>query len=466
MARHILGAFLGSMTILSALASASPAVTYNNTLIEQRADPHIVKHTDGTYYFTATVPDYDAIVLRSAPDIQSLQSAEEVTIWTRKPSGTGSGQVWAPELHFIDGKWYIYVALGVAGEWTIRAFVLEGTGDNPLTAIWEEKGIVQTNWDTFSLDMSTFEVEGVRYLVWAQDDPTWGDSNTSIMLAPAENPWTISATAVAISRPDLAWERIGHNVNEGAYAIVRNGRVFITYSASATDSNYCMGLLSASVDADLMDPMSWTKAQESIFQSNEATGQWGPGHSSFTTSEDGLSDILVYHDRGYKDIDGDPLNDPNRRTRVQKLYWDENGFPVLGEPVPDGETPICLRTMADDASYIRHNGAGENAATSSSAPLIETQFRFRSVESDIVEIEASSKPGYYLVLSDDGLRLGSTEGDSTTFERVAGLADDKGVSFKLIDSENEYVLVGEGGELVVGMVEDESTGVQATFLLE
>jgi GH43 family beta-xylosidase len=443
---------------------ASPAVYYNNTLIEQRADPHIVKHTDGNYYFTATVPAYDRVILRSAPTIQDLQTAEEVTIWTRKESGPGSGQVWAPELHYIDGKWYIYVALGVEGEWRIRANVLEGTGDNPLTAVWEEKGIVETDWDTFSLDMSFFEVNGERYLIWAQDDPTWGDSNTSLMLARASNPWTIVKPAVAISRPDLAWERIGHNVNEGAYAIIRDGRIYITYSASATDHNYCMGLLSASIDSDLLDVASWTKAPEPVFLSNEATEQWGPGHSSFTTSEDGLSDLLVYHDRGYRDIDGDPLNDPNRRTRVQKVYWDANG-PVLGVPVPEGLTPVRLRSLLSETLFVRQNG--EDAATelSDGAPLVETQFRLEDQGDGTVLIETTSSPGRYLVRESSGLRVGG-QGEVTEFVKVAGLADEEGISLAVKGEDDVYVVAGEKGEVSLGEAGDESQRGGATFYLE
>ena len=78
--------------------ASSPAVSYVNTLAEQRADPHIFKHTDGWYYFTATVPAFDRIVLRRAQSIQALASAAETTIWRRKASGVGSNQVWAPEI--------------------------------------------------------------------------------------------------------------------------------------------------------------------------------------------------------------------------------------------------------------------------------------------------------------------------------------------------------------------------------
>ncbi|MDA5483519.1 alpha-N-arabinofuranosidase, partial [Yersinia intermedia] len=37
---------------------------YPNPLIEQRADPFIYRHTDGYYYFTASVPEYDRLELR------------------------------------------------------------------------------------------------------------------------------------------------------------------------------------------------------------------------------------------------------------------------------------------------------------------------------------------------------------------------------------------------------------------
>lgn len=68
---------------------------------------------------------------------------------------------------------------------------------------------------------------------------------------------------------------------------------------------------------------------------------------------------MVYHDRGYKEIDEDPLNDPNRRTRVQKLYWREDGTPNFGIPVPEGLTPVRLRLADDESMYIRNLCVGE-----------------------------------------------------------------------------------------------------------
>lgn len=457
-------------------AAASPAVSYVNPLVNQRADPHIMKHTDGWYYFTATVPAYDRIVLRRAQTIQALGQAAETTIWRRKASGVGSGQVWAPELHHIDGKWYIYVALGVANQWRIRAFVLEGTGSNPLTAAWTEKGVIRTNWDTFSLDASTFVANGTRYLVWAQQDPGRPDENSSLMLAPLQNPWTIRGPAVAISRPDLAWERVGYKVNEGPFALQRNGRIFLTYSASATDHNYCMGMLTASAGSDLMNPASWAKSRNPVFVSSAATNQWGPGHNSFTVSEDGQSDVMVYHDRGYRDINGDPLNDPNRRTRVQKLYWKEDGTPDFGIPVPDGPTPVRLRSHADRGRFVRfYTGSG---APSGAPSLADTQFRIVSpglAGGSTVSLESTSNPGMFVRRVNGAQVQFETSGNlssaaakaAASFNRRPGLADGEGVSLEASDATGQYLWLGSDGRLTVAAVRDDAVEQgQATFYLE
>jgi len=85
----------------------------------------------------------------------------------------------------------------------------------------------------------------------------------------------------------------------------------------------------------LLDQNSWKKSPEPVFKSSEENSQYGPGHNSFSVSEDGNKDILVYHARNYKDIVGDPLYDPNRHTRAQIFNWNEDGTPNFGIPVPD-----------------------------------------------------------------------------------------------------------------------------------
>ncbi len=312
---------------------------YRNPVVLQRADPWVYKHSDGYYYFTASVPEFDRIELRRSLTIQGLAEAETVICWRKYDIGPMSKNIWAPEIHYIDDKWYIYFAAARADEtsdgmFDHRMFVLENASANPLEGEWIEKGQLIVDWESFSLDATTFEHRGVRYLVWAQKDPAiYGNSN--LYMAPLASPWTIEGPQVCLTQPDYEWEKIGYLVNEGAAVIIRNGRVFISYSASATDHHYCMGLLWADENSDLMDPANWHKSPVPVFGTDEESGQYGPGHNSFTIGEDGETDILIYHARNYKEIEGDPLYDPNRHMRAQVIRWDADGMPVFGKPVPD-----------------------------------------------------------------------------------------------------------------------------------
>lgn len=313
---------------------------YINPVVEQRADPWVYKHSDGFYYFTASVPEYDRIEVRRSASIQGLSDAVPVVAWRKYETGPLSANIWAPEIHYIQGKWYIYFAAARTTEtkdglFDHRMYVLENENANPLEGTWVEKGQVRTRWESFALDATTFEHHGELYYVWAQKDPEI-EGNSNLYISKMENPWTLTGEQVMISTPEYDWEIIGFRVNEGAAVLKRNGRIFIAYSASATDFNYRMGLLTADESADLMDPSSWKKSPKPVFETNEATGQYGPGHNSFTVSEDGQDDVLIYHARNYKEITGDPLYDPNRHTRAQVFTWNEDGTPNFGIPVKDG----------------------------------------------------------------------------------------------------------------------------------
>jgi GH43 family beta-xylosidase len=312
-----------------------------NPLLQQRADPHVFRHSDGHYYLTATVPEYDRIILRRSPTIAGLATATEHVIWRRHSQGEMAVHIWAPEIHFIGGKWYVYFTAGRSDDiWAIRLYVLENASADPTSGSWTEAGQLKTGFESFSLDATTFEHRGRRYLVWTQRPLEPKDAGTDIYIASMLNPWTIELPQVSISSPTHDWEVRGHKVNEAPAVIVRNDRVFVAFSASATDASYCIGLLSAPADANLLDRKAWTKSPQPVFTSSDATGQYGPGHNSFTVAEDGKTDVLVYHSRNYKEIEGEPLHDPNRHTRIQRLEWNADGTPKFGVPVRDGAVDL------------------------------------------------------------------------------------------------------------------------------
>ncbi len=306
---------------------------YNSPLVYQRADPYVHYHTDGYYYFTGTIPQYDSIEIRRARTLNGLLTADSFIVWKRHMTGAMSGLIWAPELHYIDNVWYIYfTASSSADRWSIRPYVLRCRGENPITGKWEELGQIDVGHESFSLDMTSFiHKDGKQYVIWAQVMYHGGPSE--LFMARMKNPWTLETKPMLLTTPQYPWEKHRFEVNEGPAVLRRNGKVIVTYSASDTGCHYCMGMLWADEDSDILNPISWCKSDVPVFMSSDGAGQYGPGHNSFTT--DNGRDVLIYHSRSYKETEGDPLDDNNRHARAKVFDYDENGLPVFGEPVPN-----------------------------------------------------------------------------------------------------------------------------------
>ena len=307
----------------------------NEPWIPQRADPYIYRHTDGTYYFTASIPAYDAIVLRRSDTLAGLADAPEVTVWRKHERGIMSVHIWAPELHYLDGKWYLYYSGGDIDDiWEIRPYVLECAGQDPLADPWVERGKMRRaegdifSFEAFSLDATVFENRGKHYYVWAEKVSV-GPQISNLYIAEMETPCALKTVQVMLTTPDYDWERVGFWVNEGPAVIHHGDRIYLTYSASETGPAYCMGMLTADEDADLLDPRSWTKERYPVLCSDETRGIYGPGHNCFTTDEDGRP-VMVYHARTEKQIVGNPLYNPNRHAMLMRVRFDEKtGRPIF-----------------------------------------------------------------------------------------------------------------------------------------
>lgn len=316
----------------------APVARIINPLVKNRADAQVFRHTDGWYYMTGSVPEYDRLVLRRARTLAGLTNAPEKILWRHEASGPMSGFLWAPELHLIDGRWIMYFAAGPSGGgedvFRIRTYAAVCDVPDPMTGSWSVLGQLQTPWDSFNLDSTSFVHRGTRYLAWAQREPGI-ETNSNLYLAPLATPLTLAAKPARLTVPTLPWEIRGFKVAEAPAILARNGRLFMTYSASATDARYCLGMLTAREDADIMDPAVWTKSPVPVMQTSTAHKIYGPGHNSFTVDERGR-DMLVFHARDYEKINGDPLFDPNRHTRIQPIRYDAKGMPLFDPPVANG----------------------------------------------------------------------------------------------------------------------------------
>ncbi len=301
--------------------------------IMQRADPFVCRK-DGYYYFTASLPEYGGIALRRSETLRGLAQAEETMVWRKHETGEMSEHIWAPELHYIEGKWYIYFAAGEKEDiWHIRPYVLECDGEDPIAGAWIERGMIQAadedeySFQAFSLDATIFENQGKHYYVWAEKVGA-GKQISNLYIAQMESPFKLKTAQVLLTSPDYDWERHGFWVNEGPSVLFHEDKIYLTYSASDTGINYCVGMLSIDASADVLDPNQWKKERYPVLKSDENVGIYGPGHNSFTEDENG-NPVMVFHARTETKIVGDPLYVPNRHAMMLEVKWDEVGKPVF-----------------------------------------------------------------------------------------------------------------------------------------
>ncbi|MBQ4353650.1 MAG: glycoside hydrolase family 43 protein [Clostridia bacterium] len=310
--------------------TSEPAYTYRtfkNPVAPSGADPWVIRDEEtGRYYYCYSGGNGVCVNEIEAPDKITSQGGTKVYT---APAGTMySAEYWAPELHKINGKWYIYVAADNGNNHNHRMYVLECTGKSP-TDPYIMKGKITDSTDKWAIDGTVLRFGGECYFVWSGWE---GDENVDqrIYLAHMSNPWTIDSERVELSRPTEDWEKQGGRpwINEGPVALLKDSTVHIIYSASGSWSDYyCLGKLTFR-GGNIMDPANWTKSAEPIF---EKTGKvFGPGHCSFTTAEDG-SVWIVYH--------GNLVSGTGWRGRsvwIQPVAWDGDE-PVLGSPI-DADT--------------------------------------------------------------------------------------------------------------------------------
>ena len=324
--------FLPCLHAQSAVAHSQ----FTNPLLPTGPDPWVFAYKGNYYYMNTTSKN---LTIRKTKDISALASAEKKVVWTPEPGQPWSKELWAPELHRWDGKWYIYFAADAGKNESHRIFVVENPSDDPMLGTWTLKGQVSDNTNRWAIDPDIFEVGGTHYLLWSgwQGDH---DGEQDIFIARMRNPWTLDSPRTMIASPRYAWEKVDDrlnashvNVNEGPEGLVHGEKVFVVYSGSGcwTDS-YELGVLEASTTANLLDRNSWKKFDHPFFKQDPKAGVYGPGHNGFFKSPDGKQDWLIYHANSGPGQGCSAARSP----RIQPFTWNADGTPDFGTPVPPG----------------------------------------------------------------------------------------------------------------------------------
>lgn len=323
---------------------------FQNPLISgDHADPFVTQK-DGNYYFLATKGNRITIAKTTA--MSQLSGAIEKTIWTPPVNTDHSADLWAPELHFIEGKWYVYFAAAKSGvNDSNRMFVLENDNPDPTDGTWIFKGkIADPANDQWAIDGSILSTNGKNYLIWSGWENDAEKYKQYIYIAAMSNPWTLSAGRVKISAPTNDWEKwepsfLGAGVNEGPIILQRDSRspLFLIFSASRYSSdNYCLGQLELKANSDPALAGNWINKKQ-VFVKSDQNAVYGPGHNGFFTSTgknaEGISQTefwFIYHARNNP-------NQPNqaRTSRMQQLSWNIDGSPNFGSPLRIGLNIPC-----------------------------------------------------------------------------------------------------------------------------
>ena len=310
--------------------------SFVNPLLVTGPDPWVVQHK-GTYYFCRTTGRN--IQLLATTRMSRLAEAKPVTVWTPPDTGTYAKELWAPEMHYINHKWYIYFAADDGDNNHHRMYVLENADADPLTNHWVFKGKVADPTNKWAIDGTVFTYKKQLYMLWAG----WqGDMNVqqNIYIAKMKNPWTIQGERVLLSSPVYDWEKKGSvkdalpAVNEGPEILKSpQGRIFLVYSASGcwTD-HYSLGMLSLKKGASPMKADNWIKKDQPVFASAPEIGVFAPGHNGFFKSPDGKQDWIIYH---ANDKAGQGCG-RFRSPRMQQIFWNKDGTPDFGKPVAAG----------------------------------------------------------------------------------------------------------------------------------
>lgn len=314
-----------------------PPVTSFTNPVWDGADPWLMKHNDDYIYCYSS--NNSIIVSKSK---KMTQRGVLKKVWQAPVTGWNRSCVWAPEIHFIQGRWYVYYAAGESGPPFIyqRTGVLRSATDDVFSD-YEDMGVLYTGdnpsdpaSNVWAIDMTTLEHKGKLYCIWSGwiKQETTDATQQHLYICEMENPWTMKGKRVKLSSPVESWETGGPlNLNEGPEILKNGENVFVIYSCRESWLvEYRQGMLHLmNPDGDLLDPANWKKTGP-VFQGNSQV--YGVGHCSFVKSPDYSEDWIIYHSKksttpGWQ-----------RDVRMQPFKWNADGTPHFGEAIPVGKS--------------------------------------------------------------------------------------------------------------------------------
>lgn len=288
-------------------------VIYNNGK-GNTADPYVIRYK-GYYYHCYS--NGSGVYITQSKSLFEIGSGTATRAYDYNEKNALKGW-YAPELHRIDNKWYIYGAPDYGNGLHVMT-VLVREGDSPLGE-YQSLGMVKGLEDQWTIDGTVLRYDGDLYFIWTRCKEMY--------ISRMSDPCTITGKITVLTKPEYPFETRKGRVNEGPAVLYRGDKIHVVYSANDSRCDeYCLGLLTFQVGHDILDPRSWTKHPHAVFEKTEDI--FGPGHCSFTTvtEEGGEVDYMVYHANLES---GSGWH--GRNVFIKRFCWDAYDMPVFGTP--------------------------------------------------------------------------------------------------------------------------------------
>lgn len=385
-------ALAGSFTV-DGLTEEGEAITasitvddtlFCNPIVQPASPDPFITYRDGWYYY---IKSSGGVNVAKARRLQDIGSAPLVNVFD---ANQGYKEFWAPELHYVDGCWYIYAAPVPTGSGRRRMYVLKATvPDDPQspfemvgkmgpTVYNEETGKWELNTDTtqdrYALDGTVLEVGDKRYFIYSAHTGVGSQPTTQrLYINEMADAATLMGDRVLLPAGGAAFEKrqndIGNSICEGPQVFQKNGKVFIIYSTDQSNHDwYQLCLLYADADSDLLNPESWTKYPGPLMtkSDNPLDESYATGHACVVSSPDGTEDWLIYH--AYQTHNNNFTGDQEARcARAIKVSYDEEtGLPIFGNPAPYSEV---IAEPSGTASQVALKFEAESADLSGGASI-------------------------------------------------------------------------------------------------
>lgn len=320
--------------LVLSVAGINGQATFTNPVRDENSADPCVMRLDKFYYLTLSTNRETELRIYKSPKLSNFRDTPSTIAYNVT---AGEFDLWASEMHLIDGQLYIYFTTQKQGDSQFhRMYVIQAEDPTDPMGKWSEPITLMPNYEFFAIDGTILRHGGELYFVFS--------SNLEIWIARMSSPTKVGDSFVRLRYPQAEWEcRNSACVNEGPFFIYNRNVSYMIFSVGGTwTPDYALAMMSIEDAKDPLVPSNWWFGDDGpVFYRNDEEQVYTTGHACFTTSLDNTETWLIYHGSNRtEDID------QHRIARIDKITWDEeSGKPVFGrphgyahpQPVPSGE---------------------------------------------------------------------------------------------------------------------------------